>query len=186
MIRRLLLSALVIAFTGAAPSISGPASDRAPGAADQTMPRFRADGALLRPDGVERWVLVGTSLGLGYSNATDDGVGMFHRVYLEPGAYEHFLRTGGFRDGTMLALSIRKPINRVPPSRAGWSEGELAALELAVKDPEKFQGGWAYFDFGRDVRAARALPRERCARCHAAHAARDNVFLQFYPQLRTR
>jgi hypothetical protein len=145
MIRRLLPPVLVVAFTGAAPSIAGPApsSDRAPGAADQTMPRFRADGALLRPDSIERWVLVGTSLGLGYSNATDDGVGMFHRVYLEPGAYEHFLRTGGFRDGTMLALSIRKPVNRVPPSRAGWSEGEVAALELAVKDPEKFLGGWA-------------------------------------------
>ena len=188
MIRRLLPPALVIAFTGAAPSISGPATspDRAPGAADRGMPCFTADGALLRPDDVERWVLVGTSLGLGYSNATADGLGMFHRVYLEPGAYEHFLRTGGFRNGTMLALSIRKPVHRMPPSRAGWSEGELWALELAVKDPEKFQGGWGYFDFGRDGRSARVLPRERCARCHAEHAARDNVFLQFYPQLRAR
>lgn len=188
MIRRLLPPVLVIAFTGAAPAISGPvtSSHLAPGAAQPGMPRFAADGALLRPDSVERWVLVGTSLGLGYSNATDDGVGMFHRVYLEPRAYEHFLRTGGFRNGTMLALSIRKPVHRMPPSRAGWSEGELWALELAVKDPEKFQGGWGYFDFGRDGRSARVLPRERCARCHAEHAARDNVFLQFYPQLRAR
>ena len=188
MIRRLLPAALVIAFTGAAPAVSGPAtsSDPGPGAAHPGMPRFTADGALLRPESVERWVLVGTSLGLGYSNATGDGVGMFHRVYLEPRAYEHFLRTGGFRDGTMLALSIRKAVTRVPPSRAGWSEGELAALELAVKDPQKFQGGWAYFDFGLDARSARALPRERCARCHAEHAARDNVFMQFYPQLRAR
>ena len=188
MIRRLFLPVLVTAFTGAAPAVSGPAASPhpAPGAADPGMPRFTADGALLRPDGVERWVLVGASLGLGYSNATDRGVGMFHRVYLEPSAYEHFLRTGGFRSGTMLALSIRHPLRRVPPSRAGWSEGDLAALELAVKDPARFRGGWAYFDFGRDGRVARAEPGERCARCHAEHAARDNVFLQFYPQLRAR
>ena len=53
---------------------------------------------------------------------------MFHRVYLEPAAYDHYLRTGGFREGTMLALAIRRPERRVPPSRAGWTEGELAAL----------------------------------------------------------
>jgi hypothetical protein len=172
MLRRLVCSALLTVLTGAAP-----AGD---------SPRYAAEGALLRPEGVERWIVVGVSLGLGYSNATEDGVGMFHRVSLEPAAYRHYLRTGRFRDGTMLALSIRRPARRVPPSRAGWSEGELAALELAVKDPEKFEGGWAYFDFGRDAITAPAQPRERCARCHAEHAARDNVFLQFYPQLRGR
>jgi hypothetical protein len=188
MIRRLLLPVLVTAFTGVAPSGSDPAvpAGLAPSAADPAMPRYSADGALVRPDGVDRWVLVGASLGLGYSNATDDGVGMFHRVYLEPSAYRHFLRTGRFRNGTMLALSIRHSVRRVPPSRAGWSEGDLAALELAVKDPARFRGGWAYFDFGRDGRVAPALPADRCARCHAEHAARDNVFLQFYPQLRAR
>jgi hypothetical protein len=130
--------------------------------------------------------LVGVSLGLGYSDATDEGPGMFHRVYLEPTAYEHYLRTRRFRDGTMLALAIRLPTRRVPPSRAGWTEGAFAALELAVKDSARFRGGWAYFDFGRGAPAAPALPAARCARCHARHAARDNVFVQFYPQLQNR
>ncbi|MBA3894353.1 MAG: hypothetical protein H0X69_11780 [Gemmatimonadales bacterium] len=49
--------------------------------------------------------------------------GMFRRVYLEPAAYDHYLRTGRFGPGTMLALSLRQPSRRVPPSRAGWSEG---------------------------------------------------------------
>jgi hypothetical protein len=135
---------------------------------------------------VERWILVGASLGQGYSDATEDGPGMFHRVYLETTAYDHYLRTGRFPEGTMLALAIRRPTSRVPPSRAGWTEGEFAALELAVKDSARFRGGWAYFDFGRDAPTATALPPERCARCHARHAARDNVFVQFYPQLRNR
>ena len=37
-----------------------------------------------------------------------------------------------------------------------------------------------------DAALARPLPPERCARCHAEHAAVDNVFVQFYPQLRGR
>jgi hypothetical protein len=130
--------------------------------------------------------MVGASLGLGYTSATEPGPGMFHRVYLEPSAFEHFRRTGRFREGTMLALVIRHPERRVPPSRAGWTEGELAALELAVKDRSRYTGGWAYFDFGRNVAAASPFPPERCATCHARHAATDNVFVQFYPQLRAR
>jgi hypothetical protein len=154
--------------------------------AEVGRPRFAADGRLLRPEGVDRWVLVGASLGQGYTDATEVGPGMFHRVYLEPSAYRHFLGTGQFREGTMLALAIRLPERRVPPSRTGWTEGELVTLEMAVKDGSRFPGGWAYFDFGRDGDSAAAIPRERCASCHAQHAAIDNVFVQFYPQLRSR
>jgi hypothetical protein len=177
MVKRLLLPALTVTLAGAPAAPAGP---------EAVLPRYTAAGALRRPEGVERWILVGASLGLGYTDATEGGPGMFHRVYLEPTAYDHYLKTGHFRTGTMFALAIRLPERRVPPSRAGWTEGELAALELAVKDPGRFPGGWAYFDFGRAAPAARALPPERCARCHAQHAARDNVFVQFYPQLRSR
>jgi Cytochrome P460 len=177
MVKRLILPLLAGIVVGGPALRAGPAP---------VGPRYTATGALQRPADVERWVLVGASLGLGYSDATDAGPGMFHRVYLEPTAYDHYLRTGRFRDGTMLALAIRRPERRIPPSRAGWTEGRLAAVELAVKDPGRYPGGWAYFDFGRAAPTARPLPPERCARCHAEHAARDNVFVQFYPQLRDR
>ena len=45
-------------------------------------PRYAGDGQLRRPEGVERWVLVGASLGQGYTDATEEGPGMFHRVYV--------------------------------------------------------------------------------------------------------
>ncbi|HJR50884.1 MAG TPA: cytochrome P460 family protein, partial [Gemmatimonadales bacterium] len=108
--------------------------------AGETVPRFASDGQLLRPEGVDRWVLVGTSLGQGYTDATEDGPGMFHRVYMESSAYEHFVGTGEFREGTMLALVIRRPERRVPPSRTGWTEGDLVTLEMAVKDGSRFPG----------------------------------------------
>jgi hypothetical protein len=53
-----------------------------------------------------------------------------------------------------------------------------------VKDRERFDTGWAYFDFGKDALRAVAFPRERCHDCHAAHGQADNVFVQFYPLLR--
>ncbi len=151
------------------------------------MPRFTADGALLRPDSVERWVLVGTSLGLGYSNATDDGVGMFHRVYLEPRAYEHFLRTGGFRNGTMLALSIRKPVQPGAAESGGLVGGGTRSAGAGGEGSAAVPGRAGPTSTSVATRVPPGRCRgERCARCHAEHAARDNVFMQFYPQLRAR
>jgi len=173
---RLPLSALAaLLLTGAAP---GPR----PG------PRYTADGALVRPEAVDRWVVVGTSLGLGYSDRTSGGGQMFHQVYLEPSAYEAARRTGRFPPGTMLALALAPAAARVPPARDGVFADRAAALKLAVKDPARFPGGWAYFDFGAAPAGAtaRALPPERCASCHAEHGARDHVFVQFYPLLRDR
>jgi hypothetical protein len=84
----------------------------------------------------------------------------------------------------MLALAVYLPAARVPPASRGWVEGESVGLEMAVKDAAR--GGWAYFGFEQDRpgATARAFPSEGCRQCHAAHAARDNVFVQFYPTLR--
>ena len=86
----------------------------------------------------------------------------------------------------MLALAIRRPERRVPPSRAGWTEGALAALELAVKERRDSPAAGPTSTSAATHRPRGALPPARCARCHAEHAARDNVFVQFYPQLRDR
>jgi hypothetical protein len=147
-------------------------------------PRYTAEGALLRPDGIESWTLVGASLGLGYGTAAGTPPGVFHRVYLEPSAFARYRRTGRFPDGTMLALTGYLPSARVPPATQGWFEGESAGLEMAVKDLAR--GGWSYYGFDQDRpgATARAFPPERCRQCHAEHAARDNVFAQFYPTLR--
>jgi cytochrome P460 len=158
-------------------------------APEEGAARFTPDGDLVLPEGVERWVAVGSSLGLGYSEAeVRSGNETFHTVLLEPGAYEHYRRTGRFADGTVLALVIRAPAPRVAPARAGRVAGSLVGIEVAVKETARFPDGWAYFDFGQRGAGAtaRPFPPARCARCHAEHAARDNVFLQFYPLLQER
>jgi hypothetical protein len=157
-----------------------------PGAPPVPAPRYTTRGALILPPGFETWVRVGSSIGLGYTSTDDSPPGMFHDVLLEPAAYAAYERTGRFPDHTQLALTMFVPEQRAPPALAGWYEGALGAVEMAVKDTSRFPGGWAYFGFGVGGPGSTAMPfpRESCAQCHAAHGAKDNVFLQFYPILR--
>jgi len=98
-------------------------------------PRYDATGALILPDGLDRWILVGSSLGLGYADPTDRGAGMFHQVYLAPRAYDAVRRTGRFPPGTMFALVAAPPGARVTPARQGVYAETPVRVELAVKDP---------------------------------------------------
>jgi hypothetical protein len=151
------------------------------------LPRYTADGALERPSGFETWVSVGSSLGLGYSeHASGQGPGEFHTVYMQPGAFAEYARTGRFPEKTMFILALHEPRRRESIAKEGWFQGDLVALEAAVKDRERFAEGWAYFDFGKGGLdpTGRALPPESCHRCHVEHGADDNVFVQFYPPLR--
>jgi hypothetical protein len=153
---------------------------------DGDEPRFTDDGAMLRPRDYERWILVGASLGLGYRPGGGGGhPQLFHAVYLEPGAYDHVQRTGAFPDGTVLVLELRRAAAGAPPAAGGTYQGELVAVEAAVKDPARYAEGWAYFDFGAERERAEPQPAERCFACHDEHAATDNVFTQFYPWLRS-
>jgi hypothetical protein len=136
-------------------------------------------------------VLAGASMGLGYSqpsgaDAAGASGGMFHNVYIEPSAYEHYVRTGKFREGTMMAMTLYVPGQKVHPSKQGFFEGEFMALEVSLKDRARYPGSWAYFNFGMGAPASRAfaLPRQACQSCHVKNAADDNVFVQFYPTLR--
>ena len=155
-----------------------------------TVPRYAGD-SLIRPNGYERWVLAGASMGLGYSqpsgaDAAGATGGVFHNVYMESTAYEYYVRTGKFREKTMFAMTLYEPGQKVHPSKRGFFEGKFLAVEVALKDSERYPGSWAYFNFGEGKPGSRAVanPREGCQACHVKNAADDNVFVQFYPTLR--
>jgi hypothetical protein len=194
---RMLDWALVTAAVTAA-AVAGAMAQRHSAAATprttgDTVPRYVGD-SLIRPDGFERWVLAGASIGLGYSEPSGADAargavtgGMFHNVYIEPTAYEHYVRTGKFREKTMLAMTLYEPGQKVHPSKQGFFEGSFIAVEFALKDSQRYPGSWAYFNFGQGAPGSRsvAMPqRAGCQACHAQNAADDNVFVQFYPTLR--
>jgi hypothetical protein len=183
-------TAAVVAAVAVAATLAQRSAGSQPRATGDTVPRYAGD-SLIRPIGYERWVLAGASMGLGYSqpsgaDAAGATGGMFHNVYIEPSAYEHYVRTGKFREGTMMAMTLFVPGQKVHPSKQGFFEGDFMALEVSLKDSGRYPGSWAYFNFGMGAPASRAfaLPRQACQSCHAQNAADDNVFVQFYPTLR--
>lgn len=152
------------------------------------MPQYDDDGQLLLPADYRQWIFVGSSLGLSYSEG-GGGHEMFHHTLMEPSAYDHFRRTGTFRQGTMLALLLHDPGDNALPQRRGRFAGALQTVEMAVKDGAASgtdATDWAYYGFGtaRGLRdRATAFGVDTCAACHAQHGAHDHVFLQFYPLL---
>jgi hypothetical protein len=180
------LAALVALLAARADGARFPEAAAESGATSIGAPVYEADGALRRPEGYQEWTFVGASLGLSYAEgAQADGPGEFHNVYLRPESYAAFRRTGRFPEGTVLVLELHEAAQKVAPSRHGLFEGRRVAVEAAVKDSTRFPEGWAYYSFGDDSKAsATPFPRTACFECHRQHAARDNVFVQFYPVLR--
>jgi len=160
--------------------------------ADKPAAVFDGKDTLLRPEGYREWVFVGSSLGLRYDQNAEKGstndATRFNNVYLNPAAYREFSRTAKFPDGTVFVLEIASAETKKEPGLQGSFQKEFVALEAAVKDSQRFEGGWAYFSFddksGKPKAKARPFPNASCYDCHHQKAATDHVFTQFYPVLR--
>jgi len=160
---------------------------------------FNDDGSVKQPVGWRKWVFVGAPL---TPNALNGGAAPFpeyHNVYVEPSAFAAYEATGEWPEGTQIAKELTLVYQNnndevgasTEVSGRGFQQGEFSGLELTVKDSARFPempGGWAYFSFGHKPQPyeaqAMAFPAESCNACHAANAADDFVFTQFYPVLR--
>lgn len=177
---------VAVGYQSAGAQQAGPASAPPAVAGSQTarLPPYDASGQLRLPDDYRRWVLVGSSIGLTYGPGAG-GHQMFGTTLMEPTAFEHYVRTGTFREGTMFALVMQGVGSGVMPARNGQFASEVHAVEMAVKDSTRTPEGWAYYDFGGPMgggylTSASPQPKERCYVCHVAEARTDNVFTQFY------
>jgi Cytochrome P460 len=124
-----LLLALVMR-TGVESLVHAQSSHSAVGGA--AMPQYDGSAALKLPEAYRQWVFVGSSLGLSYSEG-QPGVEMFHETLMEPSAYQHFVDTGTFREGTMLALILHGTGEQVLPARHGRFAADVHGVEMAVK-----------------------------------------------------
>ncbi len=166
-------------------------SDSPPQSQDFPKPTFDADGKLIRPDiSYREWVYVGTPLTPNDLNPPEATFPEFHNVYIHPDDFDHYRRTGEFPDGTVLVKELVTVGSKAATSGQGYFMGEYRGLETTIKDSERFPDEpvyWAYFSFGHDyplADAATAFPAAACNSCHAASAADDFVFTQYYPVLR--
>jgi Cytochrome P460 len=152
---------------------------------------FEGKDTLLLPKDYREWIFVGSSLGLRYDEKDDRQRSEeldYKNVYIDPGAYREYSKTGQFPQGTILVLEIATAETKKEPGLRGSFQKEFVGLLAAVKDRDRFKEEWAYFRFtdksGKLTDKARPFPKNACYDCHHENAADDNVFTQFYPVLR--
>ena len=159
--------------------------------ADFPKPSYNDKGEMIRPDiSFREWVYVGTPLTPNSLNNGNAAFPEFHNVYIHPSNFDHYKRTGKFPDGTVIVKELVLVGSTAAVSGNGYFMGEFVGLETTVKDSQRFPdepGNWAYFSFGHSyplADSAVAFPAPACNACHAASAADDFVFTQYYPVLR--
>lgn len=159
------------------------------------LPEFTPDGHLKLPKDFERWVYVGSPLTPNALNGGEAPFPEYHNVYIEPGAYDEYLKTGVFPEGTIMFKELQRVQDRQFPdgsrterSGRGYFPGALNGADVTVKDSKRFAdtAGWGYFNFNHGepkAMTAAPKPREECAFCHIENAKKDSVWTQFYPRL---
>ena len=167
-----------------------PATDSRESMQDR-LPEYSPEGLLVRPKGWESWVLAGTSIGLTYNERAPtpagEPPGFFLNVYIQPWAYEEFMETVAFPEGSMFVLAGSQPQDRANPALGGFYSGELALLEVHVKNENAHASGWGFYDFVGDEDTGEIQPADaECYSCHRDEAGYDNVFVQFYPTMREK
>src|SRR5580692_5721326 len=146
-------------------------------------PVYTDDGRLTLPENYREWVYLSSGFDMSYGPMAAMGHHMFDNVFVEPGAYKAFLATGTWPDKTMLVLEGRRAQDKGSINQNGnYQSTDVMGREVHVKDSAHLQG-WAFFGFDTG-KTAKMTPRSAaCYSCHAAHAAVDNTFVQFYPTL---
>jgi hypothetical protein len=155
------------------------------GAPAASGPEYVGDGQLKFPEHYRDWVYLTTGFDMSYNPAMQMDHHMFDNVFVNPEAYKTFVQTGTWPDKTMLVLEGRMAQGKGSINQAGnFQSTDIMGVEVHVKDEARFPGKWAFFAGFGDGKTAKMIPTSAdCYSCHAAHAAVDTTFVQFYPTL---
>ena len=154
------------------------------GASDE--PSFAGNGDMLPPLTYREWIYLSTGIDMSYSpNAMQMDHSTFDNVFVNPAAYRSFLATGTWPDKTVMVLEVRRAKSKGSINQQGhFQDTAIMGLEVHVKDEARFPNKWAFFDFDAPDKNGTLIPNKApCYTCHAAHAAVDTTFVQFYPTL---
>jgi len=147
-------------------------------------PEYTGDAQLKFPEHYREWVYLTSGFDMSYNPAMQMGDHhMFDNVFANPGAYKTFTETGKWPDKTMLVLEVRGAEGKGSINQKGNFQSAIMGLEVHVKDEALFPGKWAFFSFDEGKTAKMIPTSANCYSCHAAHAAVDTTFVQFYPTL---
>jgi len=157
------------------------------------LPEYTKDGDLILPKNWRSWIYVGSPLTPNGLNNGQAGFPEYHNVYIEPGSFEIYKKTGEFPEGTIFFKELQRVLapqqfpdgSRTEPSGRGYFPGEFNGADVTVKDTKRYAetGGWGYYNFNHHepkTPTAKVKPQAECAFCHIASAKKDEVWTQFY------
>jgi len=159
------------------------------------LPEYTTSGELILPKDFHEWVYVGSPLTPNALNGGQAGFPEYHNVYMEPGSYEIYQKTGEFPEGTIFFKELQLTLpgenpdgSRTELSGRGYFPGAYNGADVTVKDTKRFAetNGWGYFNFNHHepkAPTAKVKAKNECAFCHIPSAKKDEVWTQFYPQL---
>jgi hypothetical protein len=138
-------------------------------------PEYASDGQLRFPERYRDWVYLTSGFDMSYNPAMQMDHHMFDNVFVNPEAYQAFVKTGAWPDKTMLVLEVRGAESKGSINQAGnYQSVSVMGFEVHVKDEERFPGKWAFFGFA-DGKTAKMIPQS------AIHATRRTQ--QWIPRL---
>jgi hypothetical protein len=147
-------------------------------------PQYTGDGQLQLPEHYREWVYLTSGFDMSYNPSMQmSDHHMFDNVFVNPDAYRSFIKTGSWPDHTVLVLEVRGAQGKGSINQKGNYQGAIMELEVHVKDEVRFPGKWAFFGFDGGKTSKMIPTSTDCYSCHAAHAAVDTTFVQFYPTL---
>ncbi len=153
---------------------------------NEAAPAYAANGDLLPLKDYREWIYLTSGIDMSYSpNAMAMDHSMFDNVFVSPAAYRSFLATGTWPDKTVMVLEVRGAKSKGSINQRGhFQDAAVMGFEVHVKDEARFPGKWAFFEFDSPSKNGTLVPQAApCYTCHAAHAAVDTTFVQFYPTL---
>jgi hypothetical protein len=152
-----------------------------------SAPTYNDKGDLLPLKDYREWIYLTSGVDMSYSPKAMDmqGQSVFDNVFVNPAAYRSFVATGTWPDKTVMVLEVRRAKSKGSINQQGhFQDTAIMGLEVHVKDEARFPGKWAFFDFDAPDKIGALIPQGApCYSCHAAHAAVDTTFVQFYPTL---
>jgi hypothetical protein len=156
-------------------------------AASANEPAYTKTGEMLPPANYREWIYLTSGIDMSYAAkaAGMQDQSTFDNLFVNPEAYRSFLETGTWPDKTLLVLEAREAQSKGSINLHGhFQSGGVTDLEVHVKDEARFPGKWAFFSFDSPSGNGTLIPQgASCYTCHAAHAAVDTTFVQFYPTL---
>jgi len=144
---------------------------------------YTADAKMVFPADYRQWVFLSSGLGMAYVPPAEARANPnFDNVFVNPEAYQGFLKTGTWPDKTVMILEIRGSDSKLSINKDGRVQTGLVAIEAHVKDASR--GGWAFYAFRNGAKEGTLLPKTAdCYSCHQQAGAVDTTFVQFYPTL---